>query len=109
MTVERGGAVMIRAMVASLAAAVSLLAPGCQRAEDSTTQPPPNPAPRADLGQPVAPRYPRTDDAGPGKDVSNVEKDLRKDLGGSPLIKPEAPATVPPPPANPAGAKAGAP
>jgi hypothetical protein len=36
--------------------------------------------------------------------ASNVEKDLRKDLG-SPVIKPDVPATTTPPPAKPDAAK----
>ncbi len=107
MTASSGGERKIRSILTSLAAAL-LLAPGCQRDEDTTATAPPNPVPRADLGRPVEPKQHGTDGGG-GTGISNVEKDLRKDLGGSPVIKPDAPATTVPPTAKPDGARTGTP
>ena len=107
MTVPSGGERKIRSILASLAAAL-LIAPGCQQDEDSTSKAPPNPVPRADLPQPVEPKPRGTDGGGGTKDISNVEKDLRKDLGGPPVIKPDLPTTVTPA-AKPDAAKAGPP
>ena len=97
--------------LAALILAVLLLAPGCRQEEEPagpSTKAPPNPVPRADLGRTVEPRLPRTDQGGGSKDISNVEKDLRKDLG-SPVIKPDVPTTTAPPVAKPDAAKTGQP
>jgi hypothetical protein len=110
MTVPFGGKVKVRSIFASLAIGL-LLAPGCGQEEQpagSSTKAPPNPVPRADLGRTVEPRLPRTDQGGGSKDISNVEKDLRKDLG-SPVIKPDVPTTTAPPVAKPDAAKTGQP
>ena len=109
MTVPSGGKVKVKArsVVASLAIGL-WLAPGCNQAEgpgNSAPQPPPNPSPRADLGHPVEPKLPRPGEGEGAKDISNVEKDLRKDLA-SPVIKPDT-TTTPAPPA--AGTDAGKP
>lgn len=103
-----GGEVKVRLITASLAAAL-LLAPGCrQDEEEATPKRPPNPVPRADLGLPVQPKRPASDEGGESKGISRVEKDLRKDLGGAPVIKSDAPTTPTTPPA-PDGAKASQP
>jgi hypothetical protein len=95
MMVPSGSKLKVRSIIASLAAAL-LLAPGCQQ-DEATPQPPPNPVPRADLGEPVQPKLPRPEDSGKTKGISNVEKDLRKDLGGAPVIRPNTPTTTAPP------------
>jgi hypothetical protein len=92
MTVPSGGKVKVRSIVASLVTAL-MLVPGCRQDEGEA---PPNPVPRSD-------------GAGGTKGISDVEKDLRKDLGGGPLIKPDAPATTAPPTAKPDTAKTGQP
>jgi hypothetical protein len=106
MMVPSGSKVKVRSIIASLAAAL-LLAPGCQQ-EEATPKPPPNPVPRADLGQPVQPKLPRPEEGGETKGISNVEKDLKKDLGGAPVIRPNVPTTTPPA-AQPDAAKPGQP
>ena len=93
MTIPSGGKVKARSIVASLAIGL-WFAPGCNQAEGPASpgsQPPPNPSPRADLPRTVEPRVP----ASTSKDISNVGKDLRKDLG-SPVIKPDATTPTPP-------------
>jgi hypothetical protein len=100
MTAPSGGERKIRSILARLAA-VLLLAPGCQPNEDSTVKAPPNPVPRADLGRPVEPKPRGTDGGGVAKDISDVGKDLRKDLGGSPVIAPNTPTTTVTPAARP--------
>jgi len=107
MTVPSGGERKIRSILASLAAAC-LIAPGCQQNEDSTSKAPPNPVPRADLPQQVEPKQRGTEGGGGTRDISNVEKDLRKDLGGPPVIKPDVPTTVTPA-AKPEAARPGTP
>lgn len=100
--------VEVRSVAAMLAVAL-LLVPGCGQ-EESGTQAPPNPAPRADLGRTVEPRVPSTDQGDGTKESSRVEKDLHKDLA-PPVIKPggQTPTTTTTPPPNPAGAKTGTP
>jgi hypothetical protein len=106
MTAPSGSKVTIRSIVAGLVLAF-LLAPGCQQ-EEATPKPPLNPVPRADLGQPVQPKLPRPDEGGETKGLSEVEKDLRKDLA-SPVITPAAPTTTAPPAARPDTTKTGGP
>jgi hypothetical protein len=111
MTAPTGGKGKVRSGIASLAIWLGLaLAPGCgQDAGTSPTsepKPPPNPVPRSDLGVPVVPKLPRSDRGGETKDISNVEKDLRKDLG-APVIKPDTPASTAPPATKPEAAKTG--
>ncbi len=108
MTASSGGELKVRSILASLAAAL-LLAPGCQQDEDSTSKAPPNPVPRADLGRPVEPKRPGAEAGGVAKEISKVEKDLRKDLGGSPVIGPNAPSPPVPPAGKLDAAKAGPP
>ncbi len=93
MTVPFGGKVKVRSVAASLAIAMAI-APGCREEDRASSASPANPVPRADLGRPVQP--PSEKGKGGGTTgTSNVEKDLRKDLG-SPVIKPDAPASTPP-------------
>jgi hypothetical protein len=95
----------VRSLVAMLA--VASFSPGC--GQDEATNAPPNPSPRADLGQTVEPRVRRDDQGGVTKDISNAEKDLSKDLK-PPVVKPggEAAPTIPPTPKT-DGAKTGTP
>jgi hypothetical protein len=106
MTVLFGSKVKIRSIAASLAIAMAI-APGCRQDDDTPSANPANPIPRADLPQPVKP--PSEKDKGGGMPAtSNVEKDLRKDLG-APVIKPDVPTTTTPPPAKPDAPKPGTP
>jgi hypothetical protein len=102
MMVAFGRKMRVVSVTASLAVGLSL-APGCGQ-EDSATKAPPNPSPRSDLGVTVEPKVPR--DA--SKEISNVEKDLRKDLG-SPVIKPDATPAPTPPAGKPGAAGTGTP
>jgi hypothetical protein len=102
MTVPFGSKVKVRSVVASLAIALAI-APGCKQDEETPSANPANPVPRADLPRPVQPPSEK-DKGGVPPAASNVEKDLRKDLG-SPVIKPDVPATTTPPPAKPDAAK----
>jgi len=108
MTVPSGGQKKVRAVIASLALGL-LPAPGCNEDAETTTTRPPNPVPRADQGVPVQPTQPGTSQGGAAKDISNVGKDLRKDLGGGPVIRPDAPATTAPPAATPGSPTPGTP
>ena len=104
MMVPSGGQLRVRSVLASLAIGL-LFMPGCWEEGPVGPAPkaPPNPAPRADLGRTVEPKVPGTED------ISNVEKDLHKDLA-SPVIKPDVPtAPVPPPTPKAGGAKTGQP
>src|SRR5262249_35016484 len=105
MMVPSGGQMKVRSVIASLAIGL-LLTPGCGQQEegpaDPSTKAPPNPAPRADPGRTVGPKVPRP------SDISNVEKDLRKDLT-SPVITPAAPTPPAPPVPRPDRAKPGQP
>jgi hypothetical protein len=111
MTVPSGGNVRVRSVIASLVIGLAL-APGCGQdvgtSANSEPKSPPNPVPRADLGEPVQPKQPGTARGGGTPEISNVEKDLRKDLG-SPVIRPDAPGSTAPPVARPDAAKAGPP
>ncbi len=63
-----------------------LTAAGCS--ENTQEQPgrtPPNPASPADRSRPVDPNL-----SGVGKEAAKIESDLHKDLGGGPIIKPDA-------------------
>jgi hypothetical protein len=69
-----------------------MLASGCAPEESAPTSAPPSPLPNAQPSRtPAPPVPPDTNPVEPGK-TSQVEKDLRKDLGG-PVIKPD---TAPP-------------
>jgi hypothetical protein len=106
MMVPFGSKVKVRSVVASLAIALAI-APGCKQDEETPSANPGNPVPRANLPRPAQP--PSEKDKGGGMpETSKVEKDLRKDLG-SPVIKPDVPATTTPPPAKPDAAKTGTP
>jgi hypothetical protein len=103
----------VRSVIASLAIGLALaLAPGCGQEAGTPANPeptrPPNPVPRADQGVPVQPTQPRTDGGGGTQDLSNVEKDLRKDLA-APVIKPDTPTTTTPPATRPDAARPGPP
>jgi hypothetical protein len=102
MTVPFGSKVKVRSVAASLAIAMAI-APGCRQDEETPSTNPPNPVPRADLPRPVQPPSEKDKGGGPPA-TSNVEKDLRKDLG-SPVIKPDTPTTTAPAPAKPDTAK----
>jgi hypothetical protein len=104
MTAPFGSKVKVRSVVASMAVALAI-APGCRQEEETPSSAPPNPVPRADLPRPV---QPKTDEGGKMKGISNVEKDLRKDLA-APVIKPDAPTTTAPPTAKTDATKSGQP
>jgi hypothetical protein len=106
MTVPFGSKVKVRSVAASLAIALAI-APGCKQDEETPSANPANSVPRADLPRPAQPPSEK-DKGGVPPAASNVEKDLRKDLG-SPVIKPDVPATTKPPPAKPDAAKTGPP
>lgn len=75
----------VRSVVAGLTFTLLAL-PGCS--ENTQEQPgrtPPNPAAPADRSRPVDPNL-----SGVGKEAAKVESDLKKDLGGGPIIKPDA-------------------
>ncbi len=75
----------VRLVVAGLTLALLAL-PGCS--ENNQEQPgrtPPNPAAPADRSRPVDPNL-----SGVGKEAAKVESDLHRDLGGGPIIKPNA-------------------
>lgn len=75
----------VRSVVVGLTLAL-LGAPGCS--ENTQEQPgrtPANPAAPAERSRPVDP-----DLSGAGKEAAKVESDLHKDLGGGPIIKPNA-------------------
>jgi hypothetical protein len=88
-------------VVASLAIAL-WLAPGCAR-DEGPAPTEPNPSARSDLPRLEQPKLSDGDKGKQRQDTSNVEKDLRKDLGG-PVIKPDvhppavSPNVVPGPP-----------
>jgi hypothetical protein len=107
MMVAFGRKMRVCSLAAGLAVGLSLAA-GCGQEggpADSSTKAPPNPSPRADLGVTVEPKIPSSG----SKEISNVEKDLRKDLGGSPVIKPDATPAPPPPAGKPDAAGTGTP
>ncbi len=97
MTVPFGSRMKVRSVAASLVIAMAI-APGCRQDDETPSTNPGNPIPRADLPRPVQP--PSKDKGGVPPAASNVEKDLRKDLGSS-VIKPDVPATTTPTPAKP--------
>jgi hypothetical protein len=99
------GKLKARSAVAGLAIALAI-ASGCKDDEETPSKNPPNPVPRADLPRPVQP--PSEKPSGVKKEASNVEKDLKKDLG-SPVIKPDVPPTTTPAAAKPEAAKPGTP
>lgn len=106
MIVRMGRKAEVRSLVAMLAVALWFV-PGC--GQDESTTAPPNPAPRADLGRTVEPKVRSDDQGGASRDISNTEKDLRKDLA-PPVIKPGGETTPPVPPATRTdGAKTGTP
>ena len=72
-----------------------VLVAGCSTEESAPTSAPPSPLPNAGTSRP-APPPPQAGKEETGR-TSQVEKDLKKDLG-SPVIKPD---TVPPPAAEP--------
>lgn len=102
-----GGKGTFRSLVAGLA--LGLVA-GCGEPGENPARPdtkaPPNPAPRADLGVTVEPRLRDTDQPGATREVSKVEKDLKKDLGVPVIIKP---GTAAPPAGKPAAVGTGTP
>jgi hypothetical protein len=81
--------IKLRSLLASLA-----LVAGCTAEESAPTSAPPGPLPNAGPSRPAPPPQANKDGTG---GTSQVEKDLKKDLG-SPVIKPD---TVPPPAAEP--------
>lgn len=75
----------VRSVVASLTLAL-LAMPGCSdNTQEQPGRTPPNPAAPADRSRPVDPNL-----SGVGKEAARVESDLHKDLGGGPIIKPDA-------------------
>jgi hypothetical protein len=96
MMVPFGSSLRVRSVIASVAVAL-LLASGCEQAEESgQPKTPTNTAPRA--GQSEA-----------SKNISNVEKDLHKDLAPPTVIKPDVPTTTVPPADKPDADKTGQP
>lgn len=97
--------VTARSIIAGLAIGL-MFAPGCGQGEPTASSPQPDqsPVPRADQGLTVEPKFPRPEQGGASKEISDAEKDLRKDLGGSPVIRPDVPTTTTKvPPAGKAG------
>jgi hypothetical protein len=82
--------IKLKSLLASL-----VLGAGCSTEESAPTSAPPGPLPGAGASRP-APPSPQANKDETGS-PSQVEKDLKKDLG-SPVIKPD---TVPPPAAVP--------
>jgi hypothetical protein len=82
-------------MLPSLVASLGFVT-GCSTEESAPTSNPPSPLPNAGLSRPSPPQQHQVTKDGTGG-ASQVEKDLKKDLG-SPVIKPD---TAPPPAAEP--------